>query len=48
MLATARHETYYFPTGEYFSEQPEVGGVIYFTIRSSTCCNTKIKEKSNS
>ncbi|WP_407301003.1 glycoside hydrolase family 19 protein [Klebsiella quasipneumoniae] len=25
MLATARHETYYFPTGEYFSEQPEVG-----------------------
>ncbi|HDT5145229.1 TPA: hypothetical protein QHS21_001260 [Klebsiella michiganensis] len=30
MLATARHETYYFPTGEYFSEQPEVGGVSYF------------------
>ena len=30
MLATARHETYYFPTGEYFSEQPEVGSVSYF------------------
>lgn len=30
MLATARHETYHFPTGEYFSEQPEVGGVSYF------------------
>ncbi|WP_237656622.1 hypothetical protein [Cronobacter turicensis] len=30
MLATTRHETYYFPTGEYFSEQPEVGGINYF------------------
>lgn len=30
MLATARHETYHFPTSEYFSEQPEVGGVSYF------------------
>ncbi|EKS1979302.1 hypothetical protein ACTBAE_000309 [Klebsiella variicola] len=30
MLATARHETYYFPTSEYFSEQPEVGGMSYF------------------
>ncbi|WP_323101218.1 hypothetical protein [Klebsiella variicola] len=30
MLATARHETYYFSTSEYFSEQPEVGGMSYF------------------
>ncbi len=30
MLATARHETYYYPTAEYFSEQPEVGGMAYF------------------
>ncbi|WP_411704062.1 hypothetical protein [Edaphovirga cremea] len=30
MLATARHETYHFTTGEYFSEQPEVGSVSYF------------------
>ena len=30
MLATARHETYQFTTGEYFSEKPEVGGISYF------------------
>ncbi len=30
MLATARHETYHFTTGEYFSEQPEVGSLSYF------------------
>ncbi|MGY3942911.1 hypothetical protein [Aeromonas tecta] len=30
MLATARHETYHFTTGEYFSEKPEVGPVSYF------------------
>ncbi len=30
MLATARHETYHFPSGEYFSEKPEVGPVSYF------------------
>lgn len=30
MLATARHETYHFPSGEYFSELPEVGAVNYF------------------
>lgn len=30
MLATVRHETYYFPTGEYFSEIPEVGNYSYF------------------
>lgn len=30
MLATTRHETYYFPTGEYFSEHAEVGQVPYF------------------
>jgi len=30
MLATARHETYHFTTGEYFSEKPEVGSLDYF------------------
>lgn len=30
MLATARHEAYYFLTGEFFSEKPEVGPVSYF------------------
>ncbi|MEF9672489.1 hypothetical protein QNM99_09985 [Pseudomonas sp. PCH446] len=30
MLATARHETYHFPTGEFFSELPEVGSFSYF------------------
>lgn len=30
MLATARHETYHFTTGEYFSEKPEVGSLSYF------------------
>ncbi len=30
MLATARHETYQFTTGEYFSEKPEVGRLSYF------------------
>lgn len=30
MLATARHEAYYFPTGEFFSSRPEVGNIAYF------------------
>ncbi|WP_052679260.1 hypothetical protein [Stutzerimonas stutzeri] len=30
MLATARHEAYYFPTGEFFSSKPEVGSFAYF------------------
>jgi predicted chitinase len=30
MLATARHEAYHFPTGEFFSEEPEVGSRSYF------------------
>ena len=30
MLATVRHEAYYFPIGEYFSERPEFGSVSYF------------------
>ncbi len=30
MLATARHETFYYPASEYFSEKPEVGGRSYF------------------
>ncbi|WP_447748197.1 glycoside hydrolase family 19 protein [Pseudomonas nicosulfuronedens] len=30
MLATARHEMYHFPTGEFFSKKPEVGNYDYF------------------
>ncbi|VVO40422.1 hypothetical protein PS691_05687 [Pseudomonas fluorescens] len=30
MLATARHETYYYPDAEFFSEKPEVGKLSYF------------------
>ncbi|WP_051640493.1 hypothetical protein [Siccibacter colletis] len=30
MLATARHETYHYPSMEYFSEKPEVGDLKYF------------------
>ncbi|MHA6235807.1 hypothetical protein [Pseudomonas fluorescens group sp. PF-69] len=30
MLATVRHETYYYPTGEFFSEKPEIGELSYF------------------
>lgn len=30
MLATVRHETYHFLTGEFFSEKPEIGDRAYF------------------
>ncbi|OPK12040.1 hypothetical protein BZ163_00590 [Pseudomonas sp. VI4.1] len=30
MLATVRHEAYYFLTGEFFSEKPEAGNLSYF------------------
>ncbi|WP_404438175.1 hypothetical protein [Stutzerimonas chloritidismutans] len=30
MFATARHEAYHFPTGEFFSSKPEVGNIAYF------------------
>lgn len=30
MFATARHEAYYFPSGEFFSSKPEVGSIAYF------------------
>jgi predicted chitinase len=30
MLATVRHETYYYPTSEFFSEKPEYGKLSYF------------------
>ncbi|BAP77200.1 hypothetical protein MT1_0024 [Pseudomonas sp. MT-1] len=30
MFATARHEAYYFPSGEFFSSNPEVGAIPYF------------------
>ncbi len=46
MLATARHETYYFPTGEYFSEQPEVGGGDYFNKYDPVLAATRgLKER---
>ena len=41
MLATARHETYHFPTAEYFSEQPEVGGMAYFNKYDPVLASTE-------
>jgi hypothetical protein len=40
MLATARHETYYFPKAEYFSEKPEVGSPDYFNKYDSVLANS--------
>lgn len=42
MLATARHETYHFTTGEYFSELPEVGGVSYFNKYDPVLAETQV------
>ncbi|MCP1605506.1 glycoside hydrolase family 19 protein [Pseudomonas citronellolis] len=41
MLATARHEMYHFPTGEYFSKKPEVGGVSYFNKYDPVLADTQ-------
>ncbi|WP_151995160.1 hypothetical protein [Buttiauxella massiliensis] len=41
MLATARHETYNYPTAEYFSEQPEVGGMTYFNKYDPVLASTQ-------
>lgn len=40
MLATARHETFQFPTQEYFSEKPEVGSVSYFNYLDPVLAST--------
>ncbi|MEN4981331.1 hypothetical protein ABEI05_24890, partial [Erwinia billingiae] len=45
MLATARHETYHFPTGEFFSEKPEVGGVDYFNMYDPILADTQRRKE---
>jgi hypothetical protein len=50
MLATARHETYHFTTGEFFSEKPEVGTKDYFNMYDPVLANTekrKLRAKNN-
>lgn len=50
MLATARHETYHFTTGEFFSEKPEVGTKDYFNMYDPVLADTekrKIRAKGN-
>jgi hypothetical protein len=46
MLATARHEMYHFPTGEYFSKKPEVGDYHYFDKYDPVLANTS-QERQN-
>lgn len=41
MLATARHEAYYFPTGEFFSSKPEVGAIAYFNKYDPVLASTE-------
>lgn len=41
MLATARHEAYYFPTGEFFSSKPEVGSIAYFNKYDPVLASTE-------
>jgi hypothetical protein len=41
MLATIRHETYHFPTAEFFSEKPEVGDVDYFDKYDPVLANSE-------
>ncbi|WP_339436420.1 hypothetical protein [Pseudomonas sp. EL_65y_Pfl1_R32] len=41
MLATVRHEAYYFPMGEYFSERPEVGEPSYFNRYDPVLASTQ-------
>ncbi len=45
MLATARHETYHFPTGEFFSEKPEVGRVDYFNMYDPILADTQRRKE---
>lgn len=41
MLATARHEAYYFPTGEFFSSKAEVGAIAYFNKYDPVLASTE-------
>jgi hypothetical protein len=41
MLATVRHETYYYLTGEFFSEKPEVGEYSYFNKYDPVLASTE-------
>ncbi|WP_162200242.1 hypothetical protein [Citrobacter amalonaticus] len=43
MLATARHESYDFTAGEYFSEGAEIGSVSYFNKYDPVLANTQNK-----
>lgn len=45
MLATARHETYHFPTGEYFSTKPEVGDAKYFNQYDPVLGNQRERQR---
>ncbi|VXB03384.1 Predicted chitinase [Pseudomonas sp. 8AS] len=45
MLATARHEMYHFPTGEYFSKKPEVGDYHYFDKYDPVLADTPQKRQ---
>lgn len=45
MLATARHEMYHFPTGEYFSKKPEVGDYHYFDKYDPVLADTAPKRQ---
>ncbi|UXV22188.1 hypothetical protein N4P55_12780 [Pseudomonas fluorescens] len=52
MLATVRHEAYYFPAGEFFSEEPEVGNAAYFNkydpvLASTPEHRTRARENGN-
>ncbi|WXL25718.1 glycoside hydrolase family 19 protein [Ectopseudomonas mendocina] len=52
MLATTRHETYHYLSGEYFSEKPEIGDYSYFNkydpVLASTAAHRKrAKENEN-
>ena len=42
MFATARHEAYYFPTGEFFSSNPEVGNIAYFNKYDPVLAATQV------
>ena len=41
MFATARHEAYFFPTGEFFSSKPEVGPLDYFNKYDPVLASTQ-------
>lgn len=43
MFATARHEAYYFPTGEFFSSKPEVGNIAYFNKYDPFLADTQVR-----